>query len=269
MWNAKDVYYISDSTAILAEDLGRALLCQFPGISFNEEKIPFVRSPEQAQAALQKILERSGGRFPLLFCTIIDRNIREIFDSPEVEYFDILNGFLGQLEHSLEATPLREPGFSRRGKDIAKRVEAIHYTLEHDDGTRTREYHQADIILVGVSRSGKTPVSVYLATHFGLKAANFPLTSEQLDNYVLPVDIIRNRQRALGLTSSPKHLHKIREKRYKGSSYASLSTCSRELQQARQLFSQHQIRVLETEGKSIEELAVQAIQLTGIKPTKY
>ncbi len=267
MWKAKDVYYVSDSTAILAEDTGRAMLCQFPEISFREEKIPFVRTRKQAERAFARIQEQSGGCYPLVFCTIMDKEIRTVFDSPEVEFFDIFGHNLNRLERCLEVEALREPGFFRHGDDItlARRVEAIHYTLEHDDGTRTREYDQAEIILVGVSRSGKTPVSVYLATHMGLKAANFPLTSDHLERYELPKDIVRNRERVVGLTTTPQHLHKIREKRYSGSRYARLATCITELQQAEQLFFRHRIQVIQTEGRSIEELAVQATLLLGIR----
>ena len=105
-----------------------------------------------------------------------------------------------------------------------KRVDAIHFSLEHDDGTKPAEYDEAEIILIGVSRSGKTPVSIYLATHMELKAANFPLTSDHLDKHELPKEIVRNRKRAVGLTCSPNYLHNIREKRYAGSTYASWPT---------------------------------------------
>ena len=145
-----------------------------------------------------------------------------------------------------------------------KRVDAIHFSLEHDDGTRTAEYDEAEIILIGVSRSGKTPVSIYLATHMELKAANFPLTADHLDRYELPKDIVRNRKKVVGLTASPQYLHNIREKRYAGSTYASIANCTRELQQAKQLFMRHNIRILNVEGRSIEEIAVQAIQIIGL-----
>ncbi len=266
MWNSKDVYYISDSTAILAEETGQALLCQFPEISFNTEKIPFVKSQADADKALRHILEQSGGRFPLVFCTIMDEVLRKFFDSPQVIYFDIFGNFIQQLETCLETKALREPGFLRQIDDArhTKRVEAIHFSIEHDDGTRTREYDEAEIILLGISRSGKTPVSVYLASHMGLKAANFPLTEDQLNSYTLPTDIIRNLNNVIGITTSPQLLHKIREKRYSGSNYAKLSTCTNELNQAQQIFMKFGIAVVHTEGKSIEETAVQVTQLAGI-----
>jgi len=266
MTKTQDVYYVSGSTAILAEDMGKALLAQFQDIRFREEKIPFIHTPDDARKALDHILKQSEGTQPLLFCTIMDTETRDIFNCPQVKFFDIFLNTLELLEKALDSRAMREPGYSRHFtiSKMDKRVDAIHFSLEHDDGTKTTEYDEAEIILIGVSRSGKTPVSIYLATHMELKAANFPLTADHLDKYELPADIVRNRKRVVGLTSSPQYLHNIREKRYAGSTYASLANCTRELQQAKQLFLRHNIKVLNVEGRSIEEIAVQAIQVIGL-----
>ena len=267
MWNVKDVYYISDSTALLAEEMGRSLLCQFPETGFHEEKIPFVREKRDAELALARIMKQSGGLQPLIFCTIMEAEVRQVFDTAEVEMIDLYGGFLARLENVLEARALHQPGFYRNRDDAKteKRVEAIRYTLDHDDGKKTEGYDQADIILVGVSRTGKTPVSVYIATHMGLKAANFPMTADHLGAYELPADIIRNKTRAVGLTVTPQFLHRIREERYRGSKYAQLATCKAELQQAEQLYMQHGIQLVHTEGKSIEELSAEVTNLPGIR----
>lgn len=266
MWSSKDVYYISDSTGIMITNLGQALICQFPETSFNEEKFPFIKTVKDAKKTLAYILERSGGRRPLVFCTIINSEVRAVFDSPEVEFFDAFGLFLDRLESCIEAKALREPGFSRHLDNVTmnKRVEAINFCLRHDDGTKQGEYDEADIILLGVSRTGKTPISVYLATQMGLKTANFPLTAEYLDNYLLPDDIRQNQTRAVGLTSSPERLHRVREIRYAGSKYARFSTCIEEVQQALQIFEKHKIPVISTDGKSIEETATQVLQVLSI-----
>jgi regulator of PEP synthase PpsR (kinase-PPPase family) len=266
MTTTQDVYYVSGSTAILAEDMGKALLAQFQDIRFREEKIPFIHSPDDAKKALAHILQQSDGEPPLVFCTIMDQETRDVFDCPQVKFFDIFLNTLELLEKSLGTAALREPGYSRHFtiSKMDKRVDAIHFSLEHDDGTRPAEYDEAEIILIGVSRSGKTPVSIYLATHMELKAANFPLTPDHLDQHELPKEIVRNRKRVVGLTSSPLYLHTIREKRYAGSTYASIANCTRELQQAKQLFMRHNIKVLNVEGRSIEEIAVQAVQVVGL-----
>lgn len=265
MWTAKNVYYISDSTALLAEDMGKSLLCQFPGVGFNEEKIPFVCTVNDAKKSLQRIINRSTMPLPLVFCTIVDKDIRAIFDIAEVEFFDLYGGLLTRLEMALETKALRESGCFRHADDLEsdRRINAIHFSLEHDDGKKVGGYNEADIIFIGVSRSGKTPVSIYLATQMGFKAANFPLTTDHLKEAQLPVAIVRNRNRTVGLTTSPLYLHKIREKRYKGSGYASLPTCKNEIRRAEELCLQHGIKTIHTEGRSIEEIAVQATGLIG------
>ena len=266
MWSSKDVYYISDSTGILATSLGRALICQFPEINFHEERFPFILTVDEAKKTLDYILKQSMGRRPLIFTTIMNPKVRKIFDTPEVELFDAFAFFMEKLETCLEAKALGVPGFSRHIGDVSmsKRVDAIHFCLEHDDGIKPEELGEAEIILLGVSRSGKTPVSVYLATQMGLKSANFPLTAEYLSRYRLPPSITRNVSRAVGLTTTPELLHEIREKRYPKSSYAKLSTCIEEIQMAEQLFNKHKIPVISTAGKSIEEIATQVSQEMGL-----
>jgi regulator of PEP synthase PpsR (kinase-PPPase family) len=147
---------------------------------------------------------------------------------------------------------------------VNKRVEAIHYCLAHDDGTKVSEYDEADVILLGVSRAGKTPVSVFLATQMGLKSANFPLTSEYLDSYRMPEIIRQNLNRVVALTTSPEQLHSAREKRYPGSRYAKRATCVKELKQAEQIYLKFHIPVVSSGGKSIEETASQVMKELGI-----
>jgi [pyruvate, water dikinase]-phosphate phosphotransferase / [pyruvate, water dikinase] kinase len=267
MWHSKDVYYLSESTGILAEDLGKSLLCQFPEISFNTEKIPFIRTEEDATKALEHILSRSTGRYPLVFSTIMRKDLIAILDVPEVEFFNICDDYLGQLEVILEAKPLRMSGFSRHLDEstMANRVSAIQYCIAHDDGSLIKDYDEAEVILLGVSRSGKTPISVYLATQMGIKAANYPLVAEDLNSYRLPSDIVRNKARAIGLSTSAENLHFVREKRYKDSTYASLSTCTNELSQANQIFLNYNIPIIVSDGRSIEETATQVSQQLALK----
>lgn len=267
MWNSKDVYYLSGSTGILAEDLGKSLLCQFPEISFNEEKFSFIRTEKEAWEVRELIIKQSAGRRPLVFSTIMNPELIEILDAPEIEFFHICDSYLTRLEELLEAKPLRESGFSRHLDDttMAKRVSAIQYCIAHDDGSSTKDYDEAEAILLGVSRSGKTPVSVYLATQMGIKTANYPLVCDDLNAYRLPPDILRNRKKVIGLSTTPEILHHIREKRYKGSSYAKLATCVNEISQAHQIFLKYEIPVIMSDGRSIEETATQVAQELTIK----
>ena len=266
MWKSKDIYYISDSTGILITNLGESLICQFPEISFHEEKFPYVKTVKDAKKTLEYILDQSRGRRPIIFSSIMDTEVRNVFRSPEVEFFDAFDFFLEPLETCLEAKALRVPGFLRRGDDVAraKRVDAIHYCLDHDDGTKENEFDQADVILLGVSRAGKTPVSVYLATQLGLKAANFPLTVEYLSKLQMPGSVVRNVKRAVALTTTPEMLQHIREKRYPNSTYAKLATCIEELQQAEHIYRKHHVPMISSAGKSIEEIATQVTQEIGL-----
>jgi len=267
MWHAKDVYYLSESTGILAEDMGKALLCQFPEISFNMEKIPFIRTSEEAHKAIEHILARSTSRYPLVFSTIMDKELIAILDIPDIEFFSICDEYLGRLESILEIKPIRIPGTARHLDDttMGQRVSAIQYCISHDDGSLMKDYDEAEVILLGVSRSGKTPISVYLATQMGIKAANYPLVAEDLDAYRLPPPIIRNKARAIGLTTDPKTLRFVREKRYKGSKYANMNTCTAELSQANQIFLQYNIPIIVSDGRSIEETATQVAQLLSLE----
>lgn len=266
MWSSKDVYYVSDGTGILATNLGQSLICQFPEINFHEEIFPFIKSTSEAEKTLNYILKHSASRKPLVFITLMEKDLRDIFDTPEIELFDVFDQFINRLEGALEAKSLGLAGFSQHADDVrmAKRVGAINYCLRHDDGTRLDEYDGADVILLGVSRAGKTPASVYLATHMGLKSANFPLTDEYLNKYRLPKAILTNKKKAIGLTTTVEILHNFRQKRYPDSNYAKRLTCTEEIQQAQQIFQKYNIPVIETQGKSIEELATQISQELGI-----
>ena len=265
MWSSKDIYYLSDGTGITAQNLGEALTCQFPEINFHEEKFPFIRTVAEAKKIKEYILKQSVGRRPLIFSTIMDSAIRKVFDTPEVESFDVYEKYLERLEHCLEAKALRVPGVARTINNVAmaKRVEAIHFCLDHDDGTQVETYDHAEVILLGVSRVGKTPISVYLATQMGLRSANFPLTSEILNRYRIPPGITSNMEKVVGLTTTPELLRSIREKRYPGSNYAKINTCREEIQQAEQIFLKYKIPVISSAGKSIEETSTQVSQELG------
>ena len=270
MWTVKDVYYISGSTGILAANYGQALISQFPEISFNEKTFPFITSVAQAKKTMQKILDYAGGRRPIVFTSLVDPKIRDVFDNPEVEFIDIFESRLSFMETVLECKALRIAGSSRQTDFVVlkERVEAIHYSLEHDDGVRIQEYNQANVIILGVSRAGKTPVSVFLATQMGLKAANFPLTTEYLQPLKLPETILPNRMRMIGLSCSPQFLSNVREKRLPGSKYASLANCREEIHLADQIYQRYSIPSISSTGKSIEEVATQIAQELNLSKKK-
>ncbi len=266
MWKKKDIYYVSGCTGIVAIDVGKSLLSQFPETTFHEEKFPFIKTISDAQKTLDHIIRQSAGKAPIIFSSLVNPEIREIFNHPEVKLFDICDAFLGRLENCLESKALLLPGFSRNidAFGISKKAEAIDYCLEHDDGIKQDDYNKADVIVLGVSRSGKTPISVYLSTHMGLKSANYPLTEENLNSYRLPVGISKNIKKTVGLTTNHEILSTIRQERYPNSNYAKRSNCIQELHQAEQIFQKYNIPAINTSRKSIEELAAQIYQELGL-----
>jgi len=261
-----NIYYVSGCTGIVATDVGKSLLSQFPESQFHEEKFPFIKDVNDAQKTLDYILERSEGVQPIIFSSLVNPEVRAVFEHPDVKLFDIYDAFLGSLENCLDDKPLLLPGYSRHVDDsgISKRAKAIDYCLEHDDGRKIVDYSEADIIVLGVSRSGKTPLSIYLATQIGLKVANFPLTEEILNSYKLPKEVIENKSKIVGLTSDHEILRQIRQERFPGSNYAKRSVCIQELRQAELIYQKYKIPYINTSRKSIEELAAQILQEIGL-----
>ncbi len=265
MLKKKNIYYVSGCTGNVATDVGKSLLSQFPETIFHEEKFPFIKDSYDAQKTIDYIIEQSAGVKPIIFSSLVNPEIREIFNRPEVELFDIYDVFLERLESCLDDKPLLLPGSSRHVDDtgISKRAKAIDYCLEHDDGRKVVDYNKADIIVLGVSRSGKTPLSIYLASHMGLNVANYPLTEEILNNYKLPKEISENKTKTVGLTLNDEILSMIRQERFPNSNYAKHSECRKELRQAEQIYQKYDIPYINTSRKSIEELAAQILQEIG------
>jgi [pyruvate, water dikinase]-phosphate phosphotransferase / [pyruvate, water dikinase] kinase len=267
MQEPRDVYYLSGSTGILAKDLGKALLCQFPDVPFREELIPFIQTEKEAEKAIERIRSRSTGQVPMVISTLLGRKLNGILNHPDVEFLNIFDQFLRKIEDILEEKAVWKAGASRHPSErtMIKRVEAIHYCIDHDDGSGTKDYDEAEVILLGVSRSGKTPVSVYLATQMGIKTANYPLVLDDSPSFRLPPYITRNKKRLIGLSITPQLLHQYREQRYANSSYASLSTCRSEINEVNTLYLNHDIPIVTSDGKSIEEIAIHVTQLLNLK----
>jgi len=263
----RDVYYISGNTTILAKDMGKALLSQFPENQFHQESIPFIHNREDAEKAVEKILNQSAGQFPIVISSLFSENLNAVFLRPELHLFTICDQLLIRLEKILGAQATRLPGTARiqDDKTLANRVSAIHYTIAHDDGTGINDYDEAELIIVGVSRSGKTPVSVLIATQYGIKTANHPLVEKDLNSYHLPAAIRRNRHKVVGLSIDPIALHRFRQIRLPGSRYAQLETCKKELEQADLIYEKYHIMVIQSGGSSIEETAMQVIHQVNRK----
>ena len=266
----RTVFFISDGTGLTAEALGHSLLTQFEKVEFKQIRIPFLDSIEKAQEAVARINgqgEQDGMR-PIVFTTLVNSELADIVhqaDAFSLSYFDT---FLAPLEAELGIKSSHTVGRSHgtaETSDYKKRIEAINYTLAHDDGITDRDLEEADIILVAVSRCGKTPTSLYLAMQFGLKVANFPLIPEDFDRGRLPSSLEKHRSKLFGLTIQAERLHQIREERRAGSKYAALPNCRFEIAEAEKMMRREGIRWLDSSTKSIEEISATILQVLNLR----
>ena len=270
----RHVFFVSDSTGITVETLGNALLSQFDHVEFVTTTIPFVTDAAQADEAVARIDAAGDGAHdrPIVFSTLADSGLREILSRGNAFVLDIFQAFIGILEQELRIGSSHALGQYHAVTDNAyykDRIGAVEFALGHDDGAGTRSYDDADIILVGVSRSGKTPTCVYLAMQFGIRAANYPLTDEVLSCATLPAHLIDHRSRLFGLTIDPDRLRKIRSERRPGTTYSSPSGCRTEVREAEALFERHRIPCLDTSAASVEEIASRVLLRTGLRRHAY
>ncbi len=260
MPNRRTAFFISDRTGITVEMLGNSLLTQFDDIEFHRVTLPFVDNIEKVREVLLDI-ERANvesGMRPLVFTSLMKPDLREEINKANCMVLDVVDRFIVPLEEELGTKSAHAIGRSHSAgnfKDYNHRIEAVNYTLAHDDGMTNRNLEQADIILVGVSRSGKTPTCLYLALQFGVKAANYPLIPEDLERMKLPPALLPLRNKVYGLTIVPDRLAQIRQERKPDSKYASIENCKWEVQAAETLMQQAGIAHLNSTTKSIEELA--------------
>ncbi len=269
----RTAFFISDGTGITAETLGHALLSQFEKIKFEMVTLPYVDSVEKAHESVARInraADEDGVR-PIIFDTVIDQKVRQVIANCNGFMVDIFATFLNPLESELGVASSYSVGKSHSINDDESykvRIEAVHYALENDDGARTRYYDQADVILVGASRSGKTPTCIYLALQFGIKAANYPLTEEDLadlDHLQLPSVLRPHRKKIFGLTIDPQRLSMIREERRANSKYSSLSQCEKEVRAIDALYKRENVPHLDSTSFSIEEISTKILAQTGLK----
>lgn len=263
------VYFLSNRTAITAETLGHSLLAQFPDKHFSTETIPFVDNLKKAEKILAQIdidFEQTGLQ-PIIISTMANEEISRIILQANALVLDPFDRFLPDLENLLHTHSIHESGQSHRITDqnlYESRIDAIDFSLVHDDGMTTKSYDESDIIVIGVSRSGKTPTCLYLALQFGLKAANYPITEEDMESESLPDHIKKFKDKLYGLTTDPKRLAHIREERRPASRYASMNQCRYEVRAAEQMFEQLGVPYLNTTTMSIEEIATKIVEQTGL-----
>lgn len=264
----RPVFYVSDGTGITAETIGHSLLTQFTDTRFVTDRIPFVDSAERAREIAQRIRDigLSHGTRPIVVSSCVDPEIGALIAESGALMLDVFAPFIEPLEAELGQIRERRVGQAHGMVDFEtyhRRINAINYALSHDDGMAL-EYSDADLVLVAVSRAGKTPTCIYLALHYGISAANYPLTEEDLEHDRLPSRLRAHRDKLFGLTIDPVRLQQIRQERRPNSRYAQLDTCQREVAAAEALFRAERIPVLSTTHTSIEEIASKVLTTLGI-----
>ncbi len=263
--HTRTVFFLSDGTGITAETFGNAILAQFE-FKPRHVRLPFIDSVDKAYQVVRQINHTAEleGRKPIVFTTLVNVEIMRVLeDGCKGMLLDMFGTFVRPLEIELGMKSNHRVGrFSdaSNSQEYHDRIEAINFSLAHDDGQSNRDMEQADVILVGVSRSGKTPTSLYLAMQHGLKAANYPLIPDDFERKLLPPALVPHRAKIFGLTILPERLAEIRHERRPNSTYAALANCRNEVAEAEAMMRRYGIRWLSTTTKSIEEIATTILQ---------
>lgn len=266
----RTVFFLSDQTGVTAETLGRSLLTQFEDHDYDQVTLPFIDSVAKAQAVVRQINEIAAAQDcrPIIFSTLVHDDVRACLADARGLFLDLFSTFLGPLECEFEAPSVHAVGRAHgisSGGSYERRIDAMNFALNNDDGVTTRDYESADLILLGVSRTGKTPTCLYLALAYGVFAANYPLADDDLDTGRLPRQLERHRRKLYGLTIAPERLQQIRRERRPNGRYASAEQVRFELRSALGLFQRHNIPYLDVTESSIEEIASTILSNTGIE----
>jgi regulator of PEP synthase PpsR (kinase-PPPase family) len=270
----KRVFFVSDRTGLTVEALGSSLLTQFGELDFLRLTLPFIDTIPKAIQVVAQVNEahRDSGQRPLVFSSIVDDEVRAEINKCDGLVLDVFERFIVPLENELGRKSSHAVGKSHSAgnvKDYNHRIEAINYTLAHDDGVTHRGLEEADIVLVGVSRSGKTPTCLYMAMQFGIKAANYPLIPEDLEANRIPPSLLPLKKKVWGLSITADRLHQIRSERRPDSRYAALDNCQYEVSAAEKLMRQAQIPFLDSTTKSIEEIATHMLHAAHLVRRVY
>ena len=266
----RTVFFVSDQTGVTAETMGHSLLTQFEGLAFRAVTLPFVATPEKAAEARARIdaTADSEGELPIVFSTLIKDELRDEVKAARAVFLDFFDAFLGPLESALGVKSSHAAGRAHGMANLetyTARINATNFAIANDDGTHTRDYEQADVILVGVSRSGKTPTCLYMALQYGIYAANYPLTEDDLEGGKLPAVLQRHLPKLYALTIRPDRLREIRHERRPNSRYSSAQQVAFEVRAAEALYDRIGIPYLDTTLCSVEEIGSRIMQATGIE----
>ena len=268
--SARTVFFVSDGTGITAETFGHAVLTQFD-LRFRQVRLPFIDTLDKAYEAARRINDTFAidNQSPIVFSTLVKPELSDVIRKANGMHMDLIQTFVAPLEQELGVKSTHTIGRSHNivdSQEYKNRIEAINFSLAHDDGQSHKNLASADVILVGVSRSGKTPTSLYLAMQYGIKAANYPLIPDDFERGKLPSSLPPFRAKIFGLSITPERLSEIRHERRAGSKYASIENCRYEVNEAELMMKREGIRWLSSTTKSIEEIATTILQ--EIKPDR-
>jgi len=263
-------YVISDRTGLTAEALCQSLLSQFPQVEFDIENLPFIDTTDKAHETALKLNDKAAleGRKPLVFATLVNDEIRQIIANANIVFFDLFDTFIGPLEKELTLESSHSVGKSHGVLDFAEyssRMSAVNFAMTTDDGMETDHYARAEVVVIGASRSGKTPTCLYLSLQFGIFAANYPLTTEDLHTTDLPDSLAAHQHKLFGLTIDPFRLQQIRQQRFSGDTYASPKTCQFEVAQAEAMYRSAGIPFVNTTKKSVEEIGATILHEASLR----
>ncbi len=269
----RTVFFVSDGTGITAETFGHSVLTQFD-LRFRQIRLPFIDSADKAHDAVRRINDTytAEGKRPIVFSTLVQQELSDIVRGSTGMHMDLIQTFVDPLEQELGIKSTHTVGRSHNiadSHDYKNRIEAINYSLAHDDGQSHKNLSNADVILVGVSRSGKTPTSLYMAMQYGIKAANYPLIPEDFERGQIPSGLAPFRNKIFGLSIAPDRLSEVRNERRPGSKYASLENCRYEVNEAERMMQREGVRWVSTTVKSIEEIATMILQELKLDKRAY
>jgi len=269
----RSLFFISDQTGITAETLGRSLITQFGDVDFVQITLPFINDEEKALQAIKQIerAAENSGQIAFAFSTLVQDELRDLFtqqfDQKKVLYMDFFQAFIEPMEKALKMKSSHQVGKSHSADTAAytQRISAINFALSNDDGIRTDHYEDADVIIVGVSRSGKTPTCLFLALQYGIYAANYPLADENFETTSIPEVLKKHKHKLYGLNIEADRLAQIRSERRPDSRYASLQQVNFEVRQAAAIFRKMGLSHTDTTHASVEEIASIILQQTDLE----
>jgi hypothetical protein len=266
----RTVFFVSDGTGITAETFGHSVLTQFE-LRFRQIRMPFIDSIDKAYDVVRTINEAcdKDGKRPIVFSTLVKAELSSVVRQSKGMHLDLFQTFVEPLEQELGIKSTHTVGRSHNIADTDQyknRIEAINFSLAHDDGQSNKNLFQADVILVGVSRCGKTPTSLYLAMQYGIKAANYPLIPDDFEREKLPSGLMPFKSKIFGLSILPDRLSEVRNERLPGSKYATIENCRYEVNEAEAMMRRDGIQWLSSTHKSIEEIATTILR--DIRPDR-